>query len=203
MIDSHLINKGIGSGFAKRANRAVRRSRPEVSMTDDMRKRWLKAYRQRPEVKAAQTERMRTAERKEYMKVYAAANGETLRENKRRYAEANKEKIRESQKNWRVKHRDRIKATYERNKTLNRLKMRARRVGISVAELVRLTEKQGDACAICRAPFGLQKNCHTDHCHRTGKVRGLLCSNCNRGLGCFRDDPKILRGAVKYLAMAR
>lgn len=38
-----------------------------------------------------------------------------------------------------------------------------------------------------------------DHCHVTGKVRGLLCNGCNTALGAFQDDPKVLRRAISYL----
>ncbi len=43
------------------------------------------------------------------------------------------------------------------------------------------------------------KSVHIDHCHKTGKVRGLLCKLCNCGLGYFRDDPKLMLAAITYL----
>ena len=57
---------------------------------------------------------------------------------------------------------------------------------------------QGHRCAICStAPSG--RNLDVDHDHATGAVRGLLCNNCNVGLGRFLDNPKLLRAALAYL----
>ena len=53
---------------------------------------------------------------------------------------------------------------------------------------------------ICKAPETLQnKNLAVDHCHKTGKVRGLLCSKCNKGLGLFKDSKELLTTAIEYL----
>lgn len=52
----------------------------------------------------------------------------------------------------------------------------------------------GDSCHLCGAPA---KN--IDHCHDTGKVRGLLCTQCNTALGLFKDDPALLRRAADYV----
>lgn len=62
-------------------------------------------------------------------------------------------------------------------------------------------KKQRGRCAICRKPETSQryKTLTVDHCHSTGKIRGLLCSNCNRGLGLFREKVRVLRRAANYL----
>jgi hypothetical protein len=70
-----------------------------------------------------------------------------------------------------------------------------RRYGIGQAEFDLMLAEQGGICAICRAPDPQ----HVDHDHRTGLVRGILCFNCNGGLGQFRDDPVLLANAITYL----
>jgi hypothetical protein len=61
---------------------------------------------------------------------------------------------------------------------------------------------QDEACAICRAHQPGGKGWCIDHCHTTGAVRGILCSQCNLGLGQFRDDIGLLAAASNYLSHA-
>lgn len=63
-----------------------------------------------------------------------------------------------------------------------------------------LVEKQGNKCAICKKSEDmLNRNLAIDHCHITGKVRGLLCNSCNLGLGKFEDNVELLKVAIKYI----
>ncbi len=69
-----------------------------------------------------------------------------------------------------------------------------------------LFKKQDGKCAICGAPETIKdgrngkcKKLALDHCHSSGKLRGLLCTGCNTGLGCFADDRHRLRAAITYL----
>ena len=72
--------------------------------------------------------------------------------------------------------------------------------GVTPEGYGRLKDRAGGTCEIC----GEQDPAlHIDHDHSTGNVRGLLCANCNRGLGMFRDDPGILRKAIEYLGHRR
>jgi hypothetical protein len=64
-----------------------------------------------------------------------------------------------------------------------------------------MVAEQGDKCAICgRAEPNGRGRWHIDHDHKTGKVRGLLCNNCNVLLGHAHEDPAILWAAIDYLA---
>ena len=61
--------------------------------------------------------------------------------------------------------------------------------------------KQNGACGICKIPQNkLKKALYVDHCHTTGKVRGLLCGHCNFLLGHAKDNIAILAEAIKYLS---
>lgn len=72
--------------------------------------------------------------------------------------------------------------------------------GLDVATYDAMLVAQGGRCAICRreAPGG-RGNWHVDHCHDTGKVRGLLCAYCNPGIGYLGHDPACLRAAATYI----
>ena len=59
-----------------------------------------------------------------------------------------------------------------------------------------LFERQKGLCGICKGPMSRPI---MDHCHKTKEVRGLLCSNCNIGLGQFKDDPNLLLRAMTYV----
>lgn len=64
-----------------------------------------------------------------------------------------------------------------------------------------LKAKQNSCCAICGTdkPYGRANEFVVDHCHETGKVRGLLCHPCNSGIGMFKDKVDILNKAILYL----
>lgn len=66
---------------------------------------------------------------------------------------------------------------------------------ITVELLQRLEAFHAGRCGLC----GLEARLNIDHCHDTGRVRGLLCSTCNTGLGKFGDDPDRLDAAAAYL----
>ena len=72
--------------------------------------------------------------------------------------------------------------------------------GISFVEYEKMLNAQNGGCAICgTTKTGKRKAFHVDHCHGTGRVRGLLCGNCNSGIGNLRDDVGLLQRAIEYL----
>ncbi len=70
--------------------------------------------------------------------------------------------------------------------------------GLTKAELDLLLS-QHEQCAICGTSDWGERGPQVDHCHLMGPVRGILCSNCNQGLGRFRDSPDLLRAAAAYI----
>ena len=80
------------------------------------------------------------------------------------------------------------------------------RYGINLEEYNRLFAIQNGMCALCNREETSTRNnkpklLAVDHCHKTGKVRGLLCQNCNTALGLFNDSIEILEKAKKYLVI--
>ncbi len=67
--------------------------------------------------------------------------------------------------------------------------------GISFNDYTKLLKQQNRRCKIC----GLKKPLVVDHCHINGHVRGLLCTQCNSGLGFFKDTSEFLMSAITYL----
>jgi hypothetical protein len=74
--------------------------------------------------------------------------------------------------------------------------------GFTYEEYEKILDDQKGCCAICKSRIGnaAGKRLFVDHCHDTLKVRGLLCSQCNMGLGLFKDSPTLLQKAINYLA---
>ena len=72
--------------------------------------------------------------------------------------------------------------------------------GISNAEYNKMLASQGGVCWICKQKEKAKcGRLHVDHNHETGKVRGLLCSNCNRAIGFLCHSPELLQRAIEYL----
>jgi hypothetical protein len=74
--------------------------------------------------------------------------------------------------------------------------------GITLVEYNVMLQVQDNCCKICRVSRQAYKaEFSVDHDHKTGKVRGLLCHKCNRGLGMFNDSPELLSEAIQYLLL--
>ena len=76
---------------------------------------------------------------------------------------------------------------------------------MTIDDYLELLKSQGGVCAICKSDDPKSKGesnelaFHVDHCHDTGRIRGLLCGPCNRGLGYFQDSIELIQNAKEYL----
>lgn len=103
-----------------------------------------------------------------------------------------KEKRQEYSKAWYRRNKDR---TAERQRDL-RLQ---REYGLSAEQYDILLESQHGVCALCRRADKSGYALAVDHDHKDGRVRGLLCGQCNRALGLLEDDVVVLARAIDYL----
>lgn len=92
---------------------------------------------------------------------------------------------------------------------INRRSRLKSQYGISLEKYMEMLAEQKGTCAICKKEEsqksnkrGVTDSLRVDHCHRTGKIRGLLCSKCNFGIAQFNDDPVLLKRAIRYLEKA-
>ena len=98
------------------------------------------------------------------------------------YQRKNRERSTEMQRAWRFK----------------------KKYGVTLDDYDRLLQAQGGRCAICGGVSrGRSERFHVDHCHKTGRVRGLLCNPCNRGLGLLADNPELIDKAAAYIEASR
>lgn len=78
-----------------------------------------------------------------------------------------------------------------------------RTYGLTESQVVEMIERQGNRCPACARPFAGKGKCTTapvvDHCHASGKVRGVPCNRCNMALGKLNDDVNSVRGLLRYL----
>lgn len=92
-------------------------------------------------------------------------------------------------------------------KIVNKRNKIKRDYGLSWEQYKNIIDAQNGKCVICSIEFDLtpvrggshRNSPHIDHCHNKGHVRGILCSQCNRGLGCFSDNTNSLQNAIAYL----
>lgn len=87
----------------------------------------------------------------------------------------------------------------DRYKRVIKNKELVRTYGITLADFERMLVEQNHNCKICEKPSAKGKSLHVDHCHATGRVRGLLCNRCNWYLSVFDNDPCALGRLNVYL----
>jgi len=109
---------------------------------------------------------------------------------------ARRPKCKQCQHDSRAEHR---KANPEMAAITARKSKIKRLFGITPEDYDKMFADQNGVCAICDKESPDGRRLHIDHCHTTQNVRGLLCPDCNRGLGIFRDQVSLLDKAARYL----
>lgn len=166
-----------------------------------------KFQRENPDYREKNKEKIREQNRRwyeanrekqnKYKKEWKRTNPEKTKESSKRHNIHNREKIRKTQRLWRENNQEKIK-DYA-------FKYRFMKYGITAEKYQTMLEIQNNQCAICKQEF--QKSTCIDHDHSCcpgagscGKcVRGIICNDCNVGLGRFKDNPRILQEAIDYL----
>lgn len=107
-----------------------------------------------------------------------------------KFADTHRERRRAYEQAYRKSHQERIKG--------NRYQ---RKYKVTWDEVQSMVREQGNQCKICGAAFGDTPSTryHVDHCHKAGHVRGILCNNCNKGIGHFKENHDLLAKATEYL----
>lgn len=136
------------------------------------------------------------------------------RERAAKYRRENPEKFREINRKSKQRARkdpdklNRIRAYQKQYREENRKVLsdreRKRKFGISSERYAEMFNLQNGLCAICNRPetatrLGKVKALAVDHCHNTGTIRGLLCADCNTGIGKLKENIDIFQSAIQYL----
>lgn len=143
-------------------------------------------------------------------------------ENTKRWRNKNKEKVLFLEKKYRMENVEKCKAkdkkSYEKHKEARleadkdyywngggkqkaRWRIIKRKYGITREEFNEVFERQGMACAICGKRDFTEWTLNIDHDHETGRLRGILCNNCNIAIGLMKDNVGFLECAIKYLEL--
>lgn len=115
------------------------------------------------------------------------------------------DKYKEKAKLYYQKNKDNIKkyqSSYRKTDAAKNSKLKSR-YGITLEQYNQILINQGNKCPICSCQFSsteYYRRPNIDHCHRTDKIRGILCHKCNTGIGLLNDNPKLLQNAIKYLS---
>jgi hypothetical protein len=141
-----------------------------------------------------------------YNRKWRKENPEKTAEHSKRSRIKNQEKIRKYKKEWEIKNKPRLQEKSKEWYNKNAMRVKNTRLiykfGITLDEYNELLNKQKNSCSICGNPPRLQKFA-VDHDHKTGKVRGLLCRDCNVGIGNLKDDPDLIEKAIQYIKKFR
>jgi hypothetical protein len=136
--------------------------------------------------------------KKNYMAQYRAENKDKISEQKKQWDIDNME----NSKQYYVNNKEKYKQRYVNNKDEQKERFFKRKYGLTLEQYTEIYNKQYGKCAICgKHQTKLKQALCVDHDHITNIVRGLLCSNCNTGIGMLEDNVQLLTNAIDYLKL--
>mgnify|MGYP001370249272 CR=1 FL=1 len=147
-----------------------------------------------------------------YWKSYRERNKEKIAAYHRQYRVLNRERVLASHRKWYAENKDKARASAKRYKDAHKDDRRMNRkatdsdrfsyirrtYGVKKEDFIRLYEAFNGRCGMCKKNLTIRSAC-VDHSHVTNKVRGLLCRNCNVGLGLIGDTVESAKNAVEHL----
>ena len=146
---------------------------------------------------------------KEYKKMWYQMNKERIKTKFKEYYLNHKGEISNYYKKYYINHKNELstyrKDYYYKHKEKEKVKMKKYRLKkqyeLTISDFNNLLLAQNMRCAICNQPLDLQNpnKVHIDHDHKTGKVRGVLCRDCNLAIGYLKDNPEYTKRATEYL----
>jgi hypothetical protein len=148
-----------------------------------------------PEIDAR--EKMRLYKR-EYARKWRRENPEKRREAKRRAYRKNPQRHIDGVRRWKIRYPEKVRA--QKRKPSDREWSLKKKYGLTLDAWDALFNAQGRVCAACGTDKpGTKNGWHTDHCHETKVVRGILCLHCNVGIGKSKDNIDTMRKWIAYL----
>jgi hypothetical protein len=124
-----------------------------------------------------------------YRFVCKTCENEYNRKYDKTYYPKNQENILKKKRSW-----------YSKNKVTVKNRMLKKSYNIELHEYENLSNKQNNCCAICEVhQSNLTKSLAVDHDHKTGKIRGLLCGNCNTALGLLKENVELYQKSIIYI----
>ena len=137
-------------------------------------------------------------------KLHRMANMESLVKKTIKWQKEHREEKNAIDKKYRDSHKEEISESRKKYYINNKLKVKNSRLirerGITLEQRDQMLKDQMGVCKICKSNECGGYDWATDHDHKTGLIRGILCNHCNKMLGMVKDNPEILKSAIEYLS---
>ncbi len=171
-------------------------------------KEYLKSYRVKNKQKIKKQRRKKYQEDKfnidKRNSIWKEKNKEKVKNYQKFYRQENKQKLSEQSKKYREENKnlyiDYKKRWYQDNKVIQRDKTLKYKFGLTLNDYNTKLQEQNYCCKICKKhQSNFIKSLHVDHCHKTSMIRGLLCCDCNLGIGNIKESTETLKNCILYL----